>query len=303
MSKDYAVFRSVLIDQFFFFVFVFFFLMIRRPPRSTLFPYTTLFRSHTFTYNNLESLRDIFGQWPGQIAVVILEPMNVTEPEKGFLEGVQDMARENGAVLVFDETITGFRYANGGAQEYFGITPDLATFGKGLANGYPLSVVAGNTEIMTLMEEVFFSFTFGGETLSLAASLATMEKLQTLPVVETIYLRGTQLINELNNLILSHKVERFVKVSGHPSWSFLIIKDAQPYTMWEVKTLFMQEMLARGILTFGTHNISFALSEEDVERIIKAYDEVLPILRSAVVDRKLNSYLKCRPLEPLFKVR
>ena len=96
----------------------------------------------------------------------------------------------HGALPVFDETITGFRLANGGAQERFGVTPDLATFGKGLANGYPLSAVAGRAEVMQLMEEIFFSFTFGGEALSLAAAVATMAKLQREPVVETMRQNG-----------------------------------------------------------------------------------------------------------------
>ena len=104
--------------------------------------------------------------------------MNIEEPRNGFLENVKALTAKNGAVLVFDEMITGFRFSNGGAQELFGATPDLATFGKGLANGFPLSAVTGKKEIMMLMEEVFFSFTYGGETLSLAAALATMQKLE-----------------------------------------------------------------------------------------------------------------------------
>src|SRR4030067_1193023 len=150
-------------------------------------PKATRDLTHTFTYNDIESLNKIFKEFPGQVAAVIMEPMNTTEPRDGFLGKVKELTHKNGAVFIFDETITGFRYANGGAQEYFGVTPDLATFGKGIANGYPLSVLAGRKDIMTLMEEVFFSFTFGGETLSLAASLATMSKLQKEPVLETIW--------------------------------------------------------------------------------------------------------------------
>ena len=82
-----------------------------------------------FKYNDMESVNRMFAQYPGQIACVILEPMNTTWPAEGFLAGVVELARSRGAVVVFDETITGFRYTNGGAQEYFGVTPDLATFG------------------------------------------------------------------------------------------------------------------------------------------------------------------------------
>jgi glutamate-1-semialdehyde 2,1-aminomutase len=266
-------------------------------------PKSTRDLTHTFAYNNLDSLHQLFRQFPGQIAAVILEPMNVNFPNAGFLESVQEMTRHNGAVLIFDETITGFRYTNGGAQAYFGVTPDLATFGKGVANGYPVSVVAGRAEVMRWMEEVFFSFTFGGETLSLAASLATMKKLQREPVTAKIAQTGQTLIDRLKQLIAENGVSNMCSVSGHPSWSFFVIKDTPRYSSSEIKTLFLQEMFARGILTIGTHNISYAHSAEDLEKIGSAYQDVLGILRTAVQHEKLESLLRCEPLRPLFKVR
>ena len=150
--------------------------------------------THTFTYNNSESLRSLFDKHRGEFAAVILEPMNVTDPAPGFLSDVKAIAHDHGALLVFDETITGFRYSKGGAQALFGVTPDLATFGKGLANGYPLSAVAGRRDVMKLMEEIFFSFTFGGEALSLAAAKATLTKLNSRPILETIRDRGIEVI-------------------------------------------------------------------------------------------------------------
>ena len=212
-------------------------------------------------------------------------------------------AHRHGALLVFDETITGFRYANGGAQTLFDVTPDLATFGKGLANGYPVSAVAGRADVMKLMEEIFFSFTFGGETLSLAAALATMRKLEREPVVETLYRQGRKVLARVRELIDSHGAGDFLDLAGNPTWSFFLIKDAAPYTIWQLKTLFMQEMLARGILAFGTHNMSYAHREEDLERLFSAYGEVIPLLVRAVREKKLEAMLRCQALEPLFKVR
>ena len=266
-------------------------------------PQVTRDLTHTFTYNDIESLHRLFKEWPDQIAAVILEPMNITEPEDGFLEAVRELTHKNGALLVFDETITGFRFANGGAQEYFGVTPDLATFGKGLANGYPLSVVAGKAEIMRLMEEVFFSFTFGGETLSLAAAQATLHKLQTQPVVERLYTQGKKVLEGLRALVKKHQASHLVAAAGNPVWSFFIINDVAPYSQWEIKTLYLQEMFARGILTLGTHNMSFSHGDDDVARLLAAYDEVLPLLKEAVEGRRLHELLHCRPLEPLFTVR
>ena len=266
-------------------------------------PDSTTKMTHLFSYNDPDSLLNIFQEHPDGVAAVIMEPMNVFEPKDDFLQVVQEIARKHGAVLIFDETITGFRYANGGAQELFGVTPDLATFGKGLANGYPLSAVAGRADIMQLMEEVFFSFTFGGETLSLAASLATMNKLQREPVVETLVSSGKRIIAGLRDLIVRHEAQDFLSVAGHPTWSFLMIQDTPEYPQYVIKTLFLQEMFARNILMLSTHNLSFAHAQADIDRLLVAYDEVLPILADAVRNHKVKELLRCEPLKPLFKVR
>lgn len=260
--------------------------------------------THTFPYNDLPALDALLQAHPHEFAAVILEPMNVFEPAQGYLEGLKELAHKHGALLVFDETITGFRFANGGAQELFGVTPDLATFGKGLANGYPVSAVAGRADVMRLMEEIFFSFTFGGETLSLAAALATMQKLKRAPVVSHLRTQGEKVMESLSVLIEKHRAQDFLSVAGHPSWSFLLIKDTVNATSWELKTLFMQEMLRRGILTLGTHNISYAHEDTDIVNLMKVYDQVIPLLvEGSQSNKRLKSFLHCVPLEPLFKVR
>lgn len=259
--------------------------------------------THVFAYNKPDSLKALLDAHPGEFAAVILEPMNTTFPEQNFLGAVQDLAKRHGALLVFDETITGFRYANGGAQEFFGITPDLATFGKGLANGYPVSAVAGKAEIMRLMEEIFFSFTFGGETLSLAAALATMRKLEREPVVRTIASRGETLLKGAARLVEKHGLGEMLALAGHPAWSFLQFKDTPVYSQWQLKTLFLQEVFRRGMLTIGSHNMSYAHSEADIERLLGVYDEVFAILRETLARRDLEAKLECKVLEPLFKIR
>lgn len=266
-------------------------------------PSATRELTHGFTFNDAESLQQLMKAHPGEFAAVILEPMNVTPPTADFLHAVQDIARANGAVLIFDETITGFRFANGGAQELFGVTPDLATFGKGLANGYPVSALAGRADIMKLMEEVFFSFTFGGETLSLAAAKATMEKLKREPVVATLRAQGQKVIDGAIEAVARHGLNDVLSVSGDPTWSFLNFRDAEPYTLWELKTLFMQELFERGILAYGTHNMSYAHGDTEIAALMSAYDEVFAIMRGAIDQRNLMDLLRCKPLEPLFKVR
>lgn len=259
--------------------------------------------THTFAYNDLGSLQALFDRHPNEFAAVILEPMNATEPAPGFLQGLKDLTRRHGALLVFDETITGFRYEIGGAQQRFDVVPDLATFGKGLANGYPVSVVAGRAELMKAMEEIFFSFTFGGELLSLAAAQATLAKLRREPVIETLKQRGARVMRGLQALIAQHGAADFLGVAGDATWSFLIFKDAAPYTSWQIKTLFLQEMFARGILTVGTHNLCYAHGDAEIDRLLAAYGEVVPLLADGVRKGRLEAHLRCAPLEPLFKVR
>ena len=140
-------------------------------------PKSTCELTKTFSYNEIASLEEIFSRYPGQVAAVIMEPVSVDLPRDNFLEKVRELTRANGAVLIFDEMITGFRLAKGGAQEYFGVTPDMACFGKAMANGFPLAAVTGQRELMRVFDDIFFSFTFGGETVSLAAANATMQTL------------------------------------------------------------------------------------------------------------------------------
>ena len=266
-------------------------------------PQSTRDLTHAFPYNDSAALEALLNQYKDQVAAVILEPMNIIEPQKGFLEEVKRLTHAHGALLVFDETVTGFRYAKGGAQEYFNVTPDLATFGKGMANGFPVAAIVGKTEYMKLMEEIFFSFTFGGETLSLAAALATMEKLQREPILETMKVRGQKLLDGTNALIEKHGLHQTLSMSGHPSWHFLLFKDTGSFTMWQIKTLFLQEVFARGILTLGSHNMCYAHSEKDVQTTLSAYDEVFAILKGALEKGNLLQLLRCDVLEPLFKIR
>lgn len=259
--------------------------------------------THKFQYNDIQSLETKLNELKGKVAAVILEPVNVVAPQNNFLEKVKELTHQHGAVLIFDETITGFRYANGGAQEFFGVTPDLACFGKGLANGYPVSAIAGRADIMKLMEEIFFSFTFGGETLSLAASYAVLNKLQRESVVEKLFKTGKSLINQLNPLIAEFKLENIFSVSGYPVWSFLIIKDTEQYNSWELKTLLQQEMFANGIFMIGTHNISYSHSEQDVSKLIASYRTYFEKVKEAIEKNSLKSMLLCEPMKPLFKVR
>lgn len=266
-------------------------------------PQATRALTHAFPYDDLPALEVLLDGLKGQVAAVILEPMNVREPSPGYLEGVKRLAHAAGAILIFDETITGFRYARGGAQALFGVTPDLCTLGKGLANGFPLSAVCGRADLMALMEEVFFSFTMGGECLSLAAADAALAKLEREPVVETLAARGREVLAGTQALIDRYGLGEVLSLSGHPAWSFLAIRDQPGADAFMLKTLFMQEVLARGVLAYGTHNMSYAHGEAEIAALLAAYDATFGVMAEALSDGEVLGRLRCEPLKPLFKVR
>jgi glutamate-1-semialdehyde 2,1-aminomutase len=259
--------------------------------------------SHPFTFNDADSLQRLFDAYPGEFAAVILEPMSSTFPKDNFLEKVRAISSEHGALLVFDETVTGFRFSLGGAQELFGVTPDLATFGKGLANGYPLSALVGKMEFMEVVEKIFFSGTFGGESLSLAAAKAVLNKLRNEPVIHTIKTRGVSLMAGVNQIITDLAMPDLLSICGHPSWSFLVFKDAISCTSWEAKTYFMQEMFKRGIFTIGAHNLSYAHNDSHIIQLLSSYKDVFSEMSHLIRAGELQLKLECKPLVPLFKVR
>ncbi len=257
--------------------------------------------THKFEYNNIKSLERIFQEQ--ELACVIMEPMNIEYPKDGFLKGVKELAHKNNALFILDETITGFRYSLGGAQELFGVTPDLATFGKGMTNGYPLSAVVGSNKVMQKVEDIFFSGTFGGETLSLAAASKIIDKYKKEQVIEHFSEVGSYLLEKLNQLINDKNLGDIFWTSGHPSWSFLHIKEQEKYNIFEIKTFFLQEMFKRGILTLGSHNISFSHTKEIVDQLLDVYTEVLPMAKENIKNQTLLENIQGDILQPLFTVR
>ena len=256
-----------------------------------------------FNYNDLKSLENIIEQNSNQVAAIILEPMNLSYPDSGFLEGVRELATKNGIVLIFDETLTGFRFAAGGAQQLFGVIPDLATFGKGMANGFPLSAVVGKSEIMDEMEEIFFSGTFGGELLSLAASRTVLTEIKKNSVIEKLSATGRTIRDRVDILIKENNLESILQLTGHDSWVFLNWTIPDEELKAQIKTYFMQEMFQEGILILATHNISTALKSKDIRHIVKAYSNVLSKLSLALANGDLESKLRVKPLAPLFRIR
>ena len=259
--------------------------------------------THSFKYNDIDSLKKLLKKYPGEFAAIMLEPLCSEYPKDNFLENVKELTHSSGALLIFDETVTGFRVSNGGAQELFNVTPDLATFGKGLANGYPLSALVGREKHMNIVKDIFFSGTFGGETLSLAAAKAVLEKIKRKKVLEHLNKLGSYLHKELGQLINKLDVESFIDFTGHPSWSFLIFKDKNKTTSLELKTFFMQEMFERGIFTIGAQTLSYAHTKKNIDELLYAYGEVFSLMKDFIEKGVLKDKLNCEPIKPLFSVR
>lgn len=259
--------------------------------------------THKFEYNNLESLSSVLDSLENQVAAVIMEPMNAIYPNAGFLETVQVLTREAGALLVFDETITGFRYSKGGAQELFGITPDLSTFGKGMANGFPLSALVGRRAVMMEMEEIFFSGTFGGELLSLAAAKVVLQRHLSEDLCGKLRSTGQDLSDQTERAISESGLEEVLKISGHSSWRFLNWSPTEKYSVDEIKTFFMQEVFKRGLLVLSTHNVTLAHTPKVINKISDIYREVFRELNRVIESHVLRGELTVEPLKPLFKVR
>jgi len=259
--------------------------------------------THPFTYNDLDSLEQVLKAHPGEFAAVIMEPMNFAEPAPGFLAGVRDLAHAHGALFIFDEIITGFRFHLGGAQTLFGVTPDLATFGKSMANGMPIAALVGRRDLMKVVDEIFFSFTFGGEALSIAAALATIRKMRREPVIRTLWERGQAVMDAAGREISAYGLGDVIALAGKPCWSHLQFRDAPGASLWAIKSLFLQEVLERGVLTAGSQNICFAHTEQDVTLIGAAYDAACCLVAEGLRSGNLKALLRGEELQPIFRVR
>jgi glutamate-1-semialdehyde aminotransferase len=258
--------------------------------------------THKVPYNDVEAILATVEGLAGNVAALIMEPMTSVWPLEGYLEAVRALTSERGIVLVFDEMLTGFRFAPGGAQEYFGVTPDLASFGKALANGFPLSAITGRADIMGRMEDIFFSGTFGGETLSLTAARVVLDRMATGVPTTQIAEIGTTLGDRVTELIAELGAS-FLSLSGHPSWLFMNWAIDSPDVLARAKTLFLQEALREGILVLNTHEVTTAHTAADVDQVIAGYRHALTQVRDALVAGDWAERLECAPIYPLFTVR
>lgn len=259
-----------------------------------------------FSYNDLASLEALFDQYHGRIACVLLEAARTEEPKPGYLEALKALTHKHGAVLIFDEMITGFRWHLRGAQYVYGVTADLSTFGKALANGFSVSALVGRRELMRLggnehdRERVFLlSTTHGAETHELAAALATMRVYLENPVIETLYARGRRLRRGFEDLVSAHALDRYIGLVSRDCSLLFFTRNTDMRPSQEFRTLFMQELVRQRILapSFVT---SYCHSEADIDRTLAAADVALRIYKRAIDDGP-ERLLQGRSVKPVFR--
>jgi glutamate-1-semialdehyde 2,1-aminomutase len=255
----------------------------------------------TFRYHDVASVEALFEQYSGRIAALILEPARTEDPREGYLHALQRLCHANGALLILDEMTTGFRWHNGGAQQLYGIAPDLSAFGRALANGFSVSALAGKREFMRLggLEQqdrprVFLlSTTHGAETHALAAAIATMQVYEREGVIPFLYRQGTRLRLQAEEVIRAHGLTEFVRIVGKPCCLSYVTLDQDGRSSQAFRTLFLQETIRRGVL-MPSLTVSYSHSDEAVELTVAAIDGALEVYRRALEDG-VERYLVGRP--------
>lgn len=260
---------------------------------------------HKFRYNDLASLQSLFERHPQQFACVVLEPARINEPAPGFLAALKSLCEQHGALLIFDEMITGFRWHRAGAQHLYGVTPHLSTFGKALANGFSVSAIAGEREVMELggirgKPRVFLlSTTHGAETHALAAAIATMDVYRNNDVTGFLHRQGARLRSGIAPQIRRLGLERQFSIDGRDCCLFFATRDAAGQPSQGFRTLFMQEMIRQGIIA-PAFVVSWSHDDAIIDRTIEAVTAALEVYRRAL-DEGLERYLIGHSVKPVFR--
>ena len=263
-------------------------------------PATVSALARPFPYNDLDALRAALDAAAGEVAAIIMEPMGIAPPADGYLEGVRELADRHGIVLIFDECWTGFRIDLRGAYGRFGVAPDLACFGKALGNGAPISAVVGRADIMEVFEEAFFSFTFGGDLIGIAAAGAVLDVLEREPVLAHVEKIGGALIDGIRELIADHGLGEHIRIAGYGGRNVMSFT-GDGHDGLLLKSVFQQEGCARGILTAGWHAPSFAHTMSDVEQTLTIYDAAFAIMADGLTSGRLANALTGDMVQPVFR--
>ncbi len=264
--------------------------------------------SVTYKSDDLQSLKELFDKYPNQIACVISEPEKWTPLPENYIQSAIDLAHKNGALYILDEMITGFKTDFPGSIKKYNVKPDMATWGKGIANGFSFSAMTGTKEVMGLggiinegEEKVFLtSTTHGGETHSIAAGIATINEFINKNVLKHNHAIGNLLIKACKKIIADKNLQNNVEIIGDDWMSIFMFRNKSGEISSEYRTLAMQEMIKNGILFQGAFTPCFSHSEEDVKYFAEAFDTSLNTYAKALEEGH-EKYLVGKAAKPVFR--
>ncbi len=268
------------------------------------------FSDLTVTYkgDDLESLTELFKKYPNQIAGVISEPEKWTPLPENYLQAAIDLTHQQGAIYILDEMITGFKTDFPGSIKKYNVKPDIATWGKGIANGFSFSAMTGTKEVMDLggilnegEEKVFLtSTTHGGETHAIAAGIATIDIFQNENVIAHNHAIGKQLIESCKQIIQQHQLTNYIQLIGDNWMPVFVFKNSKQEACMGMRTLALQEMIKRGVLFQGVFVPCFSHTKMDVDFFANQFDETLAVYSKALQDG-YELYLIGKPTKPVFR--
>ena len=262
-----------------------------------------------FSYNDYASVEALLARNDHDIACLIMEPVKFDPPRDNFLSKVAALCKERGVVFVLDEMISGFKWSLRGAQHYFGIKPDLATWGKGIANGFSACALTGRADIMELggirregEDKLFLiSTTHGAETTGLAAMKATINEFKRHNMIESNWKRGESLKQKIEQIIHRHRLDNFLQLIGYPCLLTLTCRNAAGALDDTYRTLMMQEMIARGVLFQGLFYTTWSHQQAELDLIVAALDEACAVYKAVIEAGTCNGLLIGRPAKPVFR--
>lgn len=251
----------------------------------------TVERTLRFGYDELQELEALFDANPGRIACVVLEPARTVEPSPGYLPAVRALCDREGAIMILDETITGFRWHRHGAQHVYGVRPHLSCFGKAMANGFALAALAGERELMELgglhqteRERVFLlSTTHGAESVALGAAMETMRIYRDEPVTERLEAAGARLRAGIEPIAASLGIADRFRLSGRGCALVYATLDASGAPSQSMRALFLQEILRRGVLAPSLIP-GYSHTDIDLELTVRAVEGALQVYARALED-------------------
>jgi glutamate-1-semialdehyde aminotransferase len=246
---------------------------------------------HLFRYNDLQDAKNTFKRFEGKVAAIVMEPIWLDYPNENYLQELKELAHKNNALLIFDEVLTGFRLANGGAQELFRIEADMVAFGKAIGNGAPLAAITGKEEYMKKFNDVFYSTTYGGETLSIAAGMAVVNEFLTKDIISHCWGIGQLLKDGIEKI--GKEIGIDIKWNGTPVRGDITFAEINGISANLQKSIFLQECIKNNVM-FGPGEtlICYSHSQKDIEKTLEvcknALEKMKPHLQTGSIHNMLE---------------